>query len=142
MATTSLWPIHTAASRNSRAVVKQLVDYAENEEKTAKQGPVENGRNTNALQSVLGYISQEEKVGDPASAGASQKEPVQDPYMSDVIGNAHTCHILKKPVALPFTTIGKCSELSKGDFFIKVRKNIFLNSVNRFFFLAKHSLII
>ena len=84
MATTSLWPIHTAASRNSRAVVKQLVDYAENEEKTAKQGPVENGRNTNALQSVLGYISQEEKVGDPASAGASQKEPVQDPYMSDV----------------------------------------------------------
>ena len=88
MATTSLWPIHTAASRNSRAVVKQLVDYAENEEKTAKQGPVENGRNTNALQSVLGYISQEEKVGDPASVGSSRKEAVQDPYMSEVIGNA------------------------------------------------------
>ena len=88
MATTSLWPIHTAASRNSRAVVKQLVDYAENEEKTAKSGPVENGRNTNALQSVLGYISQEEKVGDPTSVGSSRKEAAQDPYMSEVIGNA------------------------------------------------------
>ena len=88
MATTSLWPIHTAASRNSRAVVKQLVDYAENEEKTAKPGTTGGGQNTNALQSVLGYVSQEGKVGDPASAGSSPKEPVQDPYMSDVIGNA------------------------------------------------------
>ena len=88
MATTSLWPIHTAASRNSRAVVKQLVDYAENEEKTAKPGTTGGGQNTNALQSVLGYVSQEGKVGDPASAGSSRKELVQDPYMSEVIGNA------------------------------------------------------
>jgi hypothetical protein len=68
--------------------VKQLVDYAENEEKTAKPGSVENGRNTNALQSVLGYVSQEEKVGDPASVGSSRNESMSDSSMFGVLEGA------------------------------------------------------
>ena len=40
MATTSMWPIYTSGSKGGRrpvkAVIKQLVEYAENEEKTKK----------------------------------------------------------------------------------------------------------
>lgn len=70
MATTSLWPIYNTSSRTARAVVKQLVEYAENEEKTKanlaaapsmEQGirpdQEENRPPEEALSSVMSYVS-------------------------------------------------------------------------------------
>ena len=75
MATTSLWAIRTTDSKSARAVVKQLVEYAENEEKTTKgkQSSFGNEKHSNAgngqkvvlssaddqstVQSVLGYMA-------------------------------------------------------------------------------------
>ena len=65
MATTSLWPIHNTGSRGVKSVVKQLVNYAENEEKTVKKTGLEAGGGSggsNALRSVIGYVSKDEKV--------------------------------------------------------------------------------
>ncbi len=65
MATTSLWPIHNTGSRGVKSVVKQLVNYAENEEKTVKKNGLEAGGGSggsNALRSVMGYVSKNEKV--------------------------------------------------------------------------------
>ena len=65
MATTSLWPIHNTGSRGVKSVVKQLVNYAENEEKTVKKTGLEAGGESGgskALRSVMGYVSQDEKV--------------------------------------------------------------------------------
>ncbi len=64
MATTSLWPIHSTASRSTQAVVKQLVDYAENEKKTLKPGIMGPSQDPAAIRSVLGYVSQDRKVED------------------------------------------------------------------------------
>ena len=62
MATTSLWPIHSIGTRSTKAVVKQLVEYAENSEKT------------NAMQSVMGYVSKDEKVDLPLEGAKDDNE--------------------------------------------------------------------
>ena len=63
MATTSLWPIHNTGGRGVRSVVKKLVEYAENDEKTSDQ-KAESGKRTNSdtVRSVLGYVSKDQKV--------------------------------------------------------------------------------
>ena len=63
MATTSLWPIHNTGGRGVRSVVKKLVEYAENDEKTSDP-KAESGKRTNSdtVRSVLGYVSKDQKV--------------------------------------------------------------------------------
>ncbi len=60
MATTSLWPIHSTGSRSAKAVVRQLVEYAENEKKTVQEKGGETKEQ--AMKSVIGYASQDKKV--------------------------------------------------------------------------------
>lgn len=74
MATTSLWPVHNKKNRGVQAVVKTLVDYAENENKTVQSG----GGQT--MQNVLGYVSQDYKV--ERKEGAPTMSAVMD-YVSD-----------------------------------------------------------
>ncbi|MBQ9870997.1 MAG: relaxase/mobilization nuclease domain-containing protein [Eubacterium sp.] len=61
MATTSLWPIHNTGSRGVKSVVKQLVKYASNEEKTVP-GKTATMQSKGTMQSVMGYVSKDEKV--------------------------------------------------------------------------------
>ena len=61
MATTSLWPIRNTGRNAVKAIIKRVVEYAENEEKT--KGPVpakekETSRDPReTLQSVMSYVS-------------------------------------------------------------------------------------
>ena len=67
MATTSLWAIRTTSSKSAKAVVKQLVEYAENEQKTRQdRGPQAESKqrvlsspsgDQGTVQSVLNYMS-------------------------------------------------------------------------------------
>ena len=62
MATTSLWPIHNTGGQGVKHVVKKLVEYAENDEKTREGKGASGMSNAEAMKSVMGYVSREEKV--------------------------------------------------------------------------------
>ncbi len=83
MATTSLWPIHNTGSKGIKSVVKQLVNYASNEEKTIQgktprdgngtlsgnnQENHSGGQSSQTMQSVMGYVSKDEKVNHGSQA--------------------------------------------------------------------------
>ena len=61
MATTSLWPIHNAGAGAVKSIIKRVVDYAENEEKTVERTPAKENPSENdprlTLQSVMSYVS-------------------------------------------------------------------------------------
>ncbi len=62
MATTSLWPIHNTGGQGVKHVVKKLVEYAENDEKTREGKGASGMSNAEAMKSVMGYVSRVEKV--------------------------------------------------------------------------------
>ena len=62
MATTSLWPIHNTGGQGVKRVVKKLVEYAENDEKTREGKGASGMSNSDAMKSVMGYVSQDKKV--------------------------------------------------------------------------------
>ena len=62
MATTSLWPIRNSGRRAVKAIVRQVVNYAENEQKTVKPSEEQNEKLSNrdpreTVQSVMSYVS-------------------------------------------------------------------------------------
>ena len=62
MATTSLWPIRNSGKRAVKAIVRQVVNYAENEQKTMKPSEERSERITKqdpreTVQSVMSYVS-------------------------------------------------------------------------------------
>lgn len=87
MATTSLWPIHNTGTKGVKSVVKQLVNYAENEQKTMQGAPkgtamvstaLSTGESTgHALSSVMGYVSQDRKVNQEDSVPQAEQDARQ-----------------------------------------------------------------
>lgn len=61
MATTSMWPIHNTGSGAAKSIIKRVVEYAENEEKTIERVPVKEKPSDrdpkDTLQSVMSYVS-------------------------------------------------------------------------------------
>ncbi|MCR4837507.1 MAG: relaxase/mobilization nuclease domain-containing protein [Eubacterium sp.] len=61
MATTSLWPIHNSGSKAVKAIVRQVVEYAENEDKTKERAPAKEKASTAdpqaTVKSVMEYVS-------------------------------------------------------------------------------------
>ena len=79
MATTSLWPIHNTGGRGVKSVLKKLVEYAENGEKTEERSSSPEVRSSSQImQSVMGYASREDKVssarGESEDSGAPSNE--------------------------------------------------------------------
>ncbi|MBR3538064.1 MAG: relaxase/mobilization nuclease domain-containing protein [Eubacterium sp.] len=61
MATTSLWPIHNSGSKAVKAIVRQVVEYAENEDKTKERVPAKEKASAAdpqaTVKSVMAYVS-------------------------------------------------------------------------------------
>lgn len=76
MATTSLWPIRNTGVRGIKQVVKKLVDYAENDEKTKGSGGTAGSSDKEVVRSVMGYAARDDKVNSeiPSSIDADTEE--------------------------------------------------------------------
>ena len=92
MATTSLWPIHNTGGQGVKHVLKKLVEYAENDEKTTeKWSEGASGISASAaMSSVMGYVARDEKVrpqdrgssgGDDFTEGSMGVGPIQETSM-------------------------------------------------------------